>query len=159
MIFWNVAINQVPLYLTNSLTVDKLADLLPTRAGLNVVDLGSGLGGTMRGLSSKRSGQHFYGYETAPIPFLLSWLFAKLDGRSHTEFYLKSFWTTDLGKYDVVYCFLSPIPMPDLYAKAVREMKPGSLFISNSFTVPNHKPNRTVTVRDGRQTKLMIWKI
>ncbi|MBL4906030.1 MAG: hypothetical protein JKX94_01145 [Sneathiella sp.] len=159
MIFWNVVINRVPLYLTNNLTVDKLDDLLPKKAGLKVVDLGSGFGGTMRQLASKRSKQHFYGYETAPIPFLLSWLLAKLDRRSHTEFYFKSFWAIDLGKYDVVYCFLSPVPMPDLYAKAVGEMKPGSLFISNSFTVPNHKPNRTVTVHDARHTKLMIWKI
>ncbi len=159
LVFWNVAINRVPLYLTNKLTVDRLHDFLPIKNGLKIVDLGSGLSGTIRRLALKRPMQTFDGFETAPLPFCLSWFLNKGAGCSNITVHFKSFWAIDLSEYDVVYCFLSPVPMADLYEKASREMKPGSLFISNSFTVPDHKPNRTITVKDGRKTKLMIWKI
>lgn len=159
LVFWNVAINRVPLYLTNKLTVDRLHDLLPKRDGLKVVDLGSGLSGTIRRLALRRPQQNFEGFETAPIPFCLSWFLNKVAGCSNIILHFRSFWAIDLSEYDVVYCFLSPVPMSDLYEKARLEMKPGSLFISNSFTVPDHRPSRTVTVKDGRKTKLMIWKI
>lgn len=159
MIFWNVAINRVPLYLTNRVTTEKIASLLPKKAGLKVVDLGSGLGGTIRRLALGRPEQLFFGYETAPIPFLLSVVLKAIGGNSNVTFFMKSFWTMDLGQYDVVYCFLSPVPMKDLYNKAAAEMKPGSLFISNSFAVPGRKPDRIVTVKDGRKTKLMVWKL
>jgi len=158
-VFWNVIINRVPLYLTNQKTSAKLASLLPSQDGLKFADLGSGLGGTLREIAALKPDQQFTGYETAPLPYVMSWVLTRLQGPSNVSLYLKSFWKCDLGQYDVLYCFLSPVPMGDLYEKAAREMKPGSLFISNSFTVPGHKPDRIVTVKDGRKTQLMIWKI
>ncbi|MCG8492221.1 MAG: class I SAM-dependent methyltransferase [Sneathiellales bacterium] len=157
--FWNVAINRVPLYLTNDLTAEKIETLLPGQEGLVFVDLGSGLGGTLRHIAAKRPDQQFIGIESAPVPFLLSWFLGKLFGTGNLRFLYGSFWKIDLSSFDVIYCFLSPVPMPDLFDKAKSEMKAGSLFISNSFKVPGHKPNRTVTVKDSRKTKLMIWKI
>ncbi|MBL4739928.1 MAG: hypothetical protein JKY12_02985 [Sneathiella sp.] len=158
-VFWNVAVDRVPLYLTNEKTALELSKRLPKQAGLKVVDLGSGLGGTMRLLAKHRPDQQFFGFEGAMLPFLLSWILAKIGNGSNTHFRFKNFWRLDLSEFDVVYCFLSPIPMAELYAKAKREMKPGSLFISNSFTVPDVPPSRTVSVKDGRKTKLLIWEI
>ncbi|MEP3244835.1 MAG: class I SAM-dependent methyltransferase [Sneathiella sp.] len=159
MTFWNVAINRVPLYLTNTLTADKLADFLPKKEGLKVADLGSGLGGTMRYLGQSRPKQYFAGIESAPVPFLISWLLNKGIGSRNVQFIYASFWKLDLSEFDVLYCFLSPVPMPDLFVKAKAEMKPGSLFISNSFDVPGLKPDRVIKVKDGRQTRLLVWKI
>lgn len=158
-VFWNVAIDRVPLYLTNEKTALELSKRLPKQSGLKVVDLGSGLGGTMRLLAQHRPDQQFIGFEGALMPFFLSWVFGKLGRGRNIHFKFKNFWRLNLSDFDVVYCFLSPVPMADLYAKAKREMKPGSLFISNSFGVPDVPPSRTVTVKDGRKTKLMIWKI
>ncbi|MEH6402706.1 MAG: class I SAM-dependent methyltransferase [Sneathiella sp.] len=157
-VFWNVAIDRVPLYLTNEKTALELSKRLPKRAGLKIVDLGSGLGGTMRLLAQHRPNQQFIGFEGALMPFLLSWIFAKFGKGANIRFRFKNFWRLDLSDFDVVYCFLSPVPMADLYAKAKREMKPGSLFISNSFTVPDVPPSRTISVKDGRKTKLLVWE-
>ena len=55
--------------------------------------------------------------------------------------------------------FLSPAPMERLFAKAKAEMKPGSLFISNSFHVPNEPPTRIVELDDKRQTQLFVWEL
>jgi len=159
MVFWNVAINRVPLYLTNSKTTDKLLTLLPKENGARFADLGCGLAGTLVTLAKSRPDMEFHGFETAPVPYVVSKLRAKLAGASNVHIHFVSLWMADLSAFDRVYCFLSPVPMPDLYVKAQEEMKPGSLFISNSFSVPDKKPSRTVNVQDGRKTKLFIWKI
>lgn len=159
MIFWNVVFNQVPLYLSNNKTAQKLATLLPKTKPARFVDLGSGLANTLRDLAIARPTAHFYGFETAPGPFLLSKLITTLKGQGNVHLQFKNIWKVPLGEYDVVYCFLSPVPMLRLYEKAKAEMKSGSLFISNSFTVPGVKPDRTVTVGDSRKTKLLIWKM
>ncbi len=158
-VFWNVVFNRVPLYLTNDKTARKLLTIIPKTKGLKFVDLGSGLANTIRDLAVERPFQTFYGYETAPGPYVLSWLLTRFKGLRNVHLRLTSIWNTNLAEYDVVYCFLSPVPMQRLYEKAKAEMKPGSLFISNSFVVPDEKPDRTVTVSDSRKTKLMIWKI
>ncbi|MFB9356129.1 class I SAM-dependent methyltransferase [Sneathiella chinensis] len=159
LVFWNVAINRVPLYLTNRATADCLHRLLPKRAGLAVADLGSGFGGTLRVLSLKRRNQTFFGLETAPVPWGISILLNRLAGAGNYRILFQDIWKQDLSGFDVVYCFLSPVPMPALYEKAKKEMKPGSLFISNSFTVPDVPPDRTLTVEDSRKTTLMIWTL
>ena len=158
-VFWNVVFNRVPLYLTNDKTARKLLTIIPKRQGLKFADMGSGLANTLRDLALERPTQFFSGYETAPGPFVLSWILTRLKGLKNVNLKLKSIWNADLSEYDVVYCFLSPVPMTRMYEKAKAEMKPGSLFISNSFIVPDHNPDRTITVSDGRKTKLLIWKI
>ena len=65
----------------------------------------------------------------------------------------------DLAPYDVIYCFLSPVPMPALFEKARLEMPPGSLLISNTFIVPDRLADETVDVGDGRQTRLFLWRL
>ena len=49
--------------------------------------------------------------------------------------------------------------MPALYEKVRREMKPGTCFVSNSFSVAEAPPDDTVIVGDRRRTKLHIWNI
>ncbi|WP_340150178.1 class I SAM-dependent methyltransferase [uncultured Sneathiella sp.] len=159
LVFWNVAGNRVPLYLTNRRTSDALLKLLPRGKPVHFVDLGSGLGGTLHYLAKAAPDSRFTGLETAPLPFALSWLRGKLGGGGNLDFRFRDIFKEDLGQYDLVYCFLSPVPMARLYDKARAEMKPGSLFISNSFAVPDQKPHRVVTVKDGRRTKLLIWKM
>lgn len=159
LVFWNVVSNRVPLYLTNQTTAKALLDLLPKKKGLHFADLGSGLGGTLRYLAKETKGQKFTGLESAPLPFLLSWIIGKLSGRQNLSFRMKNIWTQDLRDYDVVYCFLSPVPMARLYEKALEELKPGSLFISNSFEVPDQKPDQVIEVDDRRKTRLLVWKM
>lgn len=157
--FWNSAAGGVPLYLTNTKTKATLAGLLPQEAGFRFVDLGSGLGGPVLALAHRRPDGHFAGYESAPILFIMGWLRWLAARPPNAEFRFENFWTLDLGDYDVVYAFLSPVPMPELFEKAKGEMKTGGLLISNSFPVPGHPANETVEIDDGRKTQLYLWRM
>lgn len=159
LISWNSAGERVPLYLTNARTAAALGELAEEAGARKLVDLGSGLGSVVLPLA--RRGPHLFatGIENAPLPYLASRIRLSVSGLANARFQRLSLWKADLSAYDLVYCFLSPVPMPKLFEKARAEMRPGSLFVSNSFPVPDQTPERIVQVDDARQTRLYLYRM
>lgn len=159
-IYWSTFKSQVPLYLSSMQVSQALVALLPAAApgkSLEFIDLGSGTGGVLTQLAQARPDGHFHGIESAPLPFIVSWLRALQRKNCHLRW--GSFWAEDLGKYDVVYAYLSPVPMPRLWLKVRKEMHPGSLFVSSTFSVPGQAPERIVEIADLHASTLYIWRI
>lgn len=150
---------QVPLYLSNRKTQKTLADLLPPDTNLTFVDLGCGLGDIVTHVAKARPQACVVGVETAPLSFLIAWLRVKVFASENAEVRFQSIWSTDVSNADVVYAFLSPVPMTRLNEKLRTEMKPGSRFISNSFAIPGAEPDEIVSVDDQRETQLLIWRM
>jgi len=157
MLNWNALTERVPLYLTGSAAEQCLARRLAALPeGFRFIDLGSGLGGTLLRLARQYPSAHFVGVETAPLTFGLCWLRCLFQRNCRVRF--RSFWREPLAGYDVVYCFLSPAPMPALWDKARVEMNPGALLISNSFEVPDVEPQEILAIDDWRHSRLLIWR-
>ncbi len=159
MVYWNSFRGGVPLYLSNQTTWSALAGLLPDKPAVRFVDLGGGIGGTALFLAAGRPDGEFVSVESAPIPYAISWLRKIISGRSNVRVVYGTFWKQSLAPFDVVYAFLSPRPMPDLYLKARAEMHQGALFISNSFAVPGQTADDIIELDDRRRTRLHIWKV
>ena len=155
LVFWRTDRSRVPLYLTNRATAEALLKLLPT-APCRVLDLGCGDGGLLHRLAAARPDCVFNGIEHAPR----TWLFARLRalGRPNLTVRRGDFWEESLDGYGVVYAFLSPAPMLELWSKARAEMKPGGLLVSNSFEVPGVEPADTLAVPDRRNTRLFLYR-
>ncbi len=154
---WNALGERVPLYLTGTAAEQRLKQRLGHLPdGFRFIDLGSGLGGTLLRLSRAYPAADFVGVETAPLTFALCWLRCLFQRNCQVRF--RSFWREPLSDYDVVYCFLSPAPMPALWRKACDEMRPSALLISNSFEVPGVEPQETLPVDDWRRSRLLIWR-
>lgn len=158
-VYWNAFGEGVPLYLSNRTTAEALSGILASRQAASFIDLGSGLAGPLLYLAGKHPDTAFKGVETAPMSYLLSKLRRMAFRGENLDLNYRSIWQEDLSAHDVVYCFLSPVPMPKLYDKARAEMAKGSLLISNSFEVPGHAPDRIVQLADRRQTKLLMWEM
>ncbi|BBE51112.1 type 12 methyltransferase [Ferriphaselus amnicola] len=160
-VYWSTFRTQVPLYLSSHKVWRALEDLLPPMEGrdksFSLMDIGSGLGGVLAHLSAVRPDGHYLGVEIAPLPFVWSWLRLRLKPNCHVRW--GSLWDCDLSQYDVVFAYLSPVPMAELWEKARREMKSGSLFISNTFAVPEFPPQQTVQVDDLHHSSLYIWRM
>jgi hypothetical protein len=159
LINWNAGVTRVPLYLTNPKTWHALGNVVAEEQAASFVDLGSGLGGTLFALAKSRPECTFTGFETAPVPFLISSARQLLGQFPNVRICYGSIWDADLSQYDVVYCFLSPVPMPRLHDKARAEMRTDCLLISNTFHVENFEPDRTIVIEDGRKTNLLIWRL
>jgi len=143
---------RVPLYLSSRRAVAAVAARAPT--GGKVLDLGCGLGGWLSDLKASRPDLALSGVEMAP----LNWLVSRLRLAGKAEVRLGSLWDVDLSAYDLVYAYLSPAPMPELWRKAMREMRPGSLLVSNTFAVPGIEPDEIVELNDLSQARLLIWR-
>lgn len=149
--------DRVPLYLSSDAVWEAVAGRFPQTPGLRFVDLGSGLGGGVHWLASRFPEGQFTGIESSPLPWLISrW---RLRGLDNARIEYGNIWDYSLDECDVVYAFLSPAPMPRLWEKARREMRPGTLLISNSFIVPGVEPDECIQLNDRRRSRLYLWRM
>ena len=158
LVYGNTYQTQVPLYLSSRAAVRALASLLPERDGFSFLDLGAGCGGLLHHLRKARPDGIYHGIEAAPLPLVLGKcrnVFAATGCRMSWG----NFWNQDLAPYDVVYAYLSPRPMVDLWRKARREMRPGSIFVSNSFAIPGVAPEFSLELNDLGGSTLHLWRM
>lgn len=162
-VYWSTFRTQVPLYLSSNKVWHTLEGLLPAPApdeNFEFIDLGSGLGGVLTHLARVRSDGHYSGIESAPLPLLWSWL--RTRAYSNCKVHWGSIWDDklcNLAQYDVVFAYLSPVPMERLWHKARTEMRPGTLFISSTFTIPEHEPDQRIMVDDLHHATLLLWRM
>ncbi|MDR3087321.1 MAG: class I SAM-dependent methyltransferase [Azoarcus sp.] len=156
LIYWSSFRTQVPLFLSTRQTAVALAELLPPGPAA-VLDLGCGIGSLLIPLAELRPDARLTGIETAPAPFVLARLRARK--RPAITIMRGDFFAHSWAEYDLVYAFLSPVPMSRVWEKAQREMKPGSLLVSNSFAIPERPPGRVIEVTDRRRTRLLVFEL
>lgn len=157
LVFGGGLLSRVPLYHASQDAWEQLAGLLPDQPGLRFVDLGCGFGGPVAHLARTRPDGEFVGVEASPFSWLVAWLRCLPLANAHIR--LGSLWRADLSAFAVAYAFLSPVPMPALWAKVRREMRPGSRFISHSFEVAGQTPHRVVPVAGRADARLLVWDL
>jgi len=162
LVYWSTFRTQVPLYLSSNKVCHAMECLLSAAkvdSGFTFMDLGSGLGGVLTHLAKIRPDGLYAGVEAAPLPFLWSWLRIRLGGYHNCRVRWGSLWDCDLSQYNIVFAYLSPVPMKKLWHKANAEMCPGTLFISSTFAVPDQTPHETVQVDDLHCSTLFVWRM
>lgn len=162
LVYWGTFRTQVPLYLSSDKVWHALEHLLPAPkagSGFAFMDLGSGLGGVLTHLAKVRPDGSYAGVEAAPLPFLWSWLRIRLSDKPNSSVHWGNLWDCDLSQYEIVFAYLSPVPMEKLWHKARAEMRPGTLFISSTFAVPDQTPHETVQVDDLHRSTLLVWNM
>jgi len=154
---------RVPLYLSSPRAAKELALRLPKHGRL--IDLGCGLGGPLARIHKFRPEARLVGIEAAPLNWLIAKFRLKLGG-AKADIRLGNLWSANLSGYDIVYAYLSPAPMARLWDKALLEMKPGSLFISNTFSVDDvdtsFDPDEIIELSkpgDLSHARLLIWRM
>jgi hypothetical protein len=145
---------QVPLFLTARKVRAALCELVDPARRLRIVDLGCGLGSVITALKRLRPECECHGVELALLPYLVS----RVRGlRAGCAVERRDLMAVDLSRYDIVYAFLSPAPMPELWAKARREMRPGSRFVSLAFDVPGVPADQVIAVGAKARHTLYVW--
>lgn len=162
LVYWSSYRSQVPLYLSSTKVWKTLEELLPVykaNSSFKFADIGSGMGGVLTYLAKARPDGEYYGVENAPLPLLLSQLRVKLGNHTNCHIQWQSLWLHDLSPYDVVFAYLSPVPMEQLWKKVKQEMRSGTLFVSSTFDVPGHAPHYSITLDDMHHSTLYVFSI
>lgn len=142
-----------PFVPSTNLVAQSMIGLARIKPGMNVYDLGSG-NGKLLFLAAKQ-GAIALGFEINPFLVLLSWvrtLAAPYRNQITTRW--QNFWTADLSGADVVFIYLLPWRMKQLKKKLQKELKPGSLVVSNSFIFPNWN-----ILRQDRQKHVYVFRV
>ena len=162
-LYWSTFRTQVPYYPSNPAVWDAVRQLLPPAGAgarqLRLIDIGSGLGGLVLYLSRTRPDAACEGIELAPLPWLYSWLRARLGGgraNARARFRLGDYERLDFAAYDLVFAYLSPAAMPGLWRKAAAEMCPGAMLASYEFAIDVRPPDQTIYATAGG-VPLYIW--
>lgn len=155
-LYWSTFRTQVPFYPSGPAVWKAVLPLLPVNRPVQMVDIGSGLGGLVLSLARHRPDSGFLGIELAPLPWLVSRLRAALTG-SRARFEMGDYDALDLAQFDVVFAYLSPAAMPALWQKSQREMRPGTLLLSYEFLIPGQAPHITV-LPDPHGPALYGWQ-
>lgn len=150
-------LQRVPLFLSSDRAVEAVSKLLPVQSGFRFIDLGCGTGTFLARLADRRPDGQYTGIELTPVPYWLSRCRMMWNRAVYVQW--GSFWRVNLENYDVVYVYLSPAPMARLWEKARREMRPGSLLISNGFCIPGVTPAQSISLGDAVGSTLYVWRM
>ena len=115
------------------------------RTQLRFVDLGSGDGRVVFRAAREGLFDKSVGYEINPALHIFANFRRLITPRywTNTQFYMRDLWKIPLHQYDVVAVYgLSPI-MQRLGTKLEKELKPGSIVLSNVFAIPGWRVSDT----------------
>ncbi len=116
-------------------TVERIISLSQIRPGMKVADIGSGDGRIVKAFAEQDA--IAMGFEINPILVWFSrWKIRQAGLDKKAQIIFGDFWKADFSQFDVVVLFGIDYIMARLGKKLLREMKPGSIVISNAFEFP-----------------------
>lgn len=156
---------KIPPIPTSKEVIDSLLKIMEEKIKdkkeLNTfIDLGSGFGTILIAVKKKFPKFEVIGYENWPIQFLLSKLRLLISGMKAKVIY-KNLLKSDIKKADFVFCYLSSVFLNKLEEKIKKELKFKSLFISNTFPLPNWKPSKVIVINSRNRNsneKIYIYE-
>ena len=143
IIYYGIRLGITPMPSSRK-AVATFIDLIPDTTGGKIVDLGAGWGTLAYPIAKHFSDSEVVGYELSPIPWLYSQLKGVFVRLPNLTLRRQSVFDADLADVDVVVVYLHPAAMRKLGPKFDRELRPGTLVLSNTFAVPTWKPAQTI---------------
>jgi hypothetical protein len=122
-----------------------------------IVDLGSGWGTLCFAVAHAFPDREVWGYENSLVPYVYCFLINVLVRRKNLRFVRQNVFSVPLHEAGLVLCYLYSGAMVRLKAKFESELRAGAVVVSNTFAVPQWKPQRVVELRDMYRTKIYLY--
>jgi cyclopropane fatty-acyl-phospholipid synthase-like methyltransferase len=119
---------------------------MPTSPNGDILELGSGWGGSLMALAKKYPNHRIIGYEMAPLPFYISQL--RVRAARHKNVHLKrcDFYKESFDLAGAVFCYLSFQHMEKLAPKFSRELPSNTHVVSHAFPIPKKKAHKEYVI-------------
>lgn len=157
LVFWGTFRGDVPLFLSSPAVALALADIAKRERAKTCVEIGAGIGSVALPLARQCPTLRIAAWERAPLP----WLLARWRSRRQANVAVRrlNLWQQSLAGYDLGFAFLSPAVMAQIGDKVRAEMRPGSLFVSSSFAIPDWRTESVIELADPRATRLYCYRV
>lgn len=137
----------------------KLLKILPKEIQGTIYELGSGWGTLIVPLALQYPSSAIIGYETSPIPYIASKIWASVRDLKNLKIYKKNFLDTPLKSATLVICYLYPSAMEKLKTKFHKELVPGTWVVSHTFAIADWLPLSIYEVDDLYKTKIYVYRM
>lgn len=145
-----------PIALTSRSRIKEIIRIADIKPSDKFYELGTGSGRVMVSVA-KHSEADVVGFELSPIFYCISLLNLKINGIKKYKLFLKDLFTADLGKADIVFCFLMPKAMEKLRQKFEKELKSGTRIISYAFEIKDWTPY--TMIKGNQKLPVYFYKI
>jgi Methyltransferase small domain len=135
-----------------------LIQQLPTDVRGKVYDLGSGWGTLAISLAKHLPQCEVIGYESSPIPCYFSQLLQLFLHYPNLKFIREDVFRSFISDASLVVCYLYPAAMNQLKNKFDHELKAGTIVITNTFTIPGWKAEKTTEANDIYRSKIYFYR-
>ncbi len=125
----------------------------------NIFELGSGWGNLIFPLAKRFPAAQIQAFEGSHLPWAFSWGFQKITRFPNLTIKRKNFYQVSLKEADIVVCYLYPGAMKRLKGKFLKELKPGTLVVSNTFAIPGWIPEKVVRVNDFWRSHVYLYSV
>ena len=133
--------------------------LIPQSVTGPVYELGSGWGQLALAAAKQLKNVRVIGYESSLVPWAASLILGVFSRKSQVEFRWADFRKRDLSDAQLVICYLYPGGMSHLAERLQKELKPGSVIISNTFRLPGWEPEKVIELDDMHKTQIYRYII
>lgn len=144
-----------PFFPTPRRYIEEMLKAAGLKKGEVLYDLGSGTGRVLT-IAEKQFGAKATGFELSTLFYLIS-RFNVFLSKAHAKVYRRDFYTADLSKADVIYCFLTHRGVKRLEEKLGKELRPGSRVVSYIFPFPSWRPVKTIELNNTRKAFIYFW--
>lgn len=131
--FLFATISAAPYVSSSKARIKKMIEMIGKPLESTILELGSGDGKVVIALA--KQGFNVIGIEINPVLCWFSKFRIRRLGLKNAKIINKNFWNYDLKEVDIMTMYFIPHKMKKLAKKIKREMKPGSLIISNAFKI------------------------
>jgi len=156
IVLWTLRNGISPMPTSEKVKHKVLSLITPETQG-TIVDLGSGWGNMAMHIAKLFPHCHVVGYETSMIPYYFSRLWAFFDRTPNLKFVRRNFFKMPLSQVSLVYCYLYPGAMKQLVSKFNEELSPGTIVISNTFSLPEWEAVKILEVKDLYNTRVYVY--
>jgi len=125
---------------------------------LQIAELGSGWGGLCFQIARRFPHSIVTGFEISPFPYWTSKIRENLS-RKQVRFRKESFFEQDLSGYDVIVCYLSFKHMRWLKYQFEKDLKSGTIIISNAFPIPDWEPIEVASTNVLMKIPVYVYRV
>ncbi|MFO0705149.1 MAG: class I SAM-dependent methyltransferase [Candidatus Andersenbacteria bacterium] len=150
----------VPTVVSAKAAQEIAATVLAQHNARVIYELGSGKGDFALRLADHLPNARVRGIELSLMPYLFSQIWRRLHrAGSRVRFFLGDFRQVSLGDADAVMLYLMLHMNRKLAPKLIREMRPGSLVISISFSIADWEPVEVRKADNWGKTRVLIYRM
>lgn len=137
----------------------KIEELLLGEGATNVVDLGSGWGCLIMPLAAAMPEARFLGYELSPFPLMVARLRGALFRRRNVTIARRDLRKVSFTGRDAVICYLYSELLEKLRPNLERDLKPGTMVISNVFDIPGWVPEAVHKLDCSQCPQVYVYRV